>query len=150
MIDGARRTVCTDPQCGYVFWNNPVPVVAALVRYQGQILLARNAHWPAGMFSLVAGYLEQNEAPEAAVVREVKEELSLDASIQAFIGHYSFTLKNQLIIAYALHATGNLVLNHEIAEVKMVPPDRLDPAMFGKLALTAAVVRDWLRLEVSC
>jgi NADH pyrophosphatase NudC (nudix superfamily) len=48
--------------------GNPVPVVAALIEYQGKIVLARNAQWPEGMFSLVTGYLEKHETPEDAVV----------------------------------------------------------------------------------
>lgn len=86
-IDGAERMACTSPQCGFVHWDNPVPVVAALIEYQGKIVLARNAQWPKGMFSLVTGYLEKNETPENAVIREIKEELGPGGASHKFIGH---------------------------------------------------------------
>jgi len=146
-IDGAARDVCSASECAYVYWNNPIPVVAALVIYHDKILLARNSRWPAGMFSLIAGYLEQGEAPEYAVVRELREELNLESQQQAFIGHYPLLANNQLIIAYALQAEGELRLNHEIAEIKLLTRDQLAAAPFENLPLTAAVVNDWLRLS---
>ena len=68
-------------------WDNPVPVVAALIEYQGKIVLARNSQWPEGVLSLITGYLERNETPEEAVVREVKEELGLDGRVQELLGN---------------------------------------------------------------
>lgn len=107
-VDGAERLACIENSCSYIFWNNPVPVVAALVRYSDKFIIARNVAWPAGIFSLIAGYLEHGENPDEAVLREVNEELGLQAKISRFIGHYDFSEKNQLIIAYEVDATGNL------------------------------------------
>ena len=42
-VDGAERKACASPECSFVHWDNPVPVVAALVQYQGKIVLARNS-----------------------------------------------------------------------------------------------------------
>ena len=39
------------PACGWTHWNNPTPVLAAIVEVDGRILLARNALWPAKMFA---------------------------------------------------------------------------------------------------
>jgi NAD+ diphosphatase len=143
-IDSVSRKVCSAPQCGFVFWDNPVPVVAAVVVYQDQVLLARNAQWPAGVFSMITGYLEKNETPEQAVRREVAEELGLEGKSTALIGHYSLFKKNQLIIAYSVQASGRIQLNHEIAEVKLVDKASLHPDQFGKLQVTARVFEDWL------
>ena len=121
-----------------------MPVVAAVVEYNNQIVLARNAQWPKGMYSMITGYLERDESPESAVLREVKEELGLDAQLQGFIGHYPFSMKNQLILAFAVSGSGAIELNHEIAEVKLLPKDELEPKQFGRLKLTAKIVQDWL------
>ena len=143
-IDGVTRAVCKQPECGFVYWDNPVPVVAAVVEYENQIVLARNAQWPKGMFSMVTGYLERDESPESAVLREVREELGLDAQLQGFIGHYPFSMKNQLILAFSVSGSGVIQLNHEIAEVKLLPKDALEPKQFGRFKLTARIVQDWL------
>ncbi|GAB4471653.1 MAG: hypothetical protein OHK0044_14880 [Burkholderiaceae bacterium] len=54
-------------------------------------MLARNAAWPAGRFALVTGFLERDETPRDAVIREVKEETQLDARL---VGVYEFALRN--------------------------------------------------------
>jgi NADH pyrophosphatase NudC (nudix superfamily) len=127
-----------------VHWDNPVPVVAALIEYQDKIVLARNSQWPDGMFSLVTGYLERNETPEEAVVREVKEELGLDGKVQEFIGCYSFIEKNQIIMAHWVAATGELKTGNEIAEVRFLSREELKLWQFGRLALTSTIVGHWL------
>lgn len=138
-IGGHERAVCT--ACDYVFWGNPVPVVAALVEWQGQIVLARNQAWPEGKFGLITGFLERDEAPHDAVCREVAEELSLTATGAELIGLYPFSRKNELLIAYYVPAEGEIALNEELAEIRLVPPARLQPWEFG----TGPAVADWLR-----
>lgn len=64
-----ERNAC--PACGWVHWDNPAPVVAAVIEYQDRVLLARNAAWPEKMFALVTGFLERDESPQDAVAREV-------------------------------------------------------------------------------
>jgi len=143
-IDGVERKSCVSPECGFVHWDNPVPVVAAFIEYQGKILLARNSQWPEGMFSLVTGYLEKNETPEEAVVREVKEELGLDSKVQDFIGCYSLNEKNLIILAHWVVATGELTTGNEISDVKLLSREELILWQFGRLALTSAIAKRWL------
>lgn len=121
-------------------WDNPVPVVAAIVEHEGGVILARNKDWPEKMFGLITGFLEKAETPEAAVVREVKEELSLDAAGVHFVGLYPFERRNELIIAYHVPATGELRLNEELADYRRILPEKLRPWDFG----TGLALRDWL------
>ena len=142
-VDQRERLACS-AQCGFVHWNNPIPVVTALVQYQGGILLSRNAGWPEGVFSMMSGFVEQNEAPEQTVLRETSEELGLVVSRLQLIGHYPFEKFNQLVIAYAIEANGELRINEEIAEVRQVTLDELARYDFGRLRLTTRIVADWL------
>ena len=144
-VDGVERKVCVSPHCGFVHWDNPVPVVAALVQYRGKIILARNSQWQDGMFSLVTGYLERNESPEEAAVREVKEELGLDGKVREFIGCFSFIEKNQVILAHSVVASGELKIGDEISEVRLLSREELSRRPFGRFALTSAIVKHWLR-----
>ena len=139
-IDGVERRCCPDDDCAWVFWGNPVPVVAALVECPGGILLARNAAWAPGQFGLITGFLEADEAPEAAVAREVGEELGLRVERSEWIGNYAFSRQNQVILAYHVIASGELRLNDEIAEVRVIAPKRLRAWELG----TGLAVRDWL------
>ncbi len=121
-------------------WDNPTPVVAALVEYRGRIVLARNHAWPEKSFGLITGFLERDESPEQAVAREVKEELDLDTDAVGLIGVYPFARKNELIIAYHVAAEGEIVLNEELAEFRLIAPEQLRPWEFG----TGLAVADWL------
>jgi NADH pyrophosphatase NudC (nudix superfamily) len=139
-IAGEReRGAC--PACGWVHWDNPAPVVAAVIEYAGRVLLARNAAWPPKMFALVTGFLERDESPQAAVAREVKEETNLDTRASDLIGVYDFALKNELIIAYHVLAEGEVRLSEELVEYRLVEPARLRPWR----AATGLALADWMR-----
>ena len=144
MHDAHERLTCPSPECGFIHWDNPLPVVAALVEHEGQYIVARNAKWPRRIFSVISGFLDQQESPEQAVLREVKEELNLDGIVTRFIGHYPFAEMNQLILAYAIQATGELKSNHELAEIKRLSLEQLKSYDFAPLYITTAIVNDWL------
>jgi len=139
-IDGQLRLACISQSCDYVFWNNPTPVIAALVEQEGDVVLVRNKEWPQKWFGLVSGFLEKGETPESGVLREVKEELGLEGEIVDFIGYYSFFEMNQLILAFHVQVEGEVVLGAELAELKRIAPEKLRPWPLG----TGPAVRDWL------
>ena len=62
---------CLNEECSFVHYENPTPVVAAVIEYKdGNVLLAHNSAWPPKIFALVTGFLEKHEHPEIAVLRE--------------------------------------------------------------------------------
>lgn len=143
---GAERLVCSHPDCSFVHWNNPVPVVAAIVEHEGAVILARNAQWPEGRFGLITGFLEaHDESPESGILREVEEELGLQGRIESHVGNYPFQRMNQVILAYHVAAEGILSLGEELAEVRRVAPARLRPWQFG----TGLAIRDWLERRLA-
>jgi NAD+ diphosphatase len=137
---GKERPVCGREGCGFVHWGNPTPVVAAIVEHEGQVLLARGRGWPDKLFGLVTGFLEAGETPEAGVLREVKEELGLDAEVVSLVGVYPFEMKNEVIIAFHVKASGAVTLSDELEAVKAVPPEKLRAWPFG----TGLAVQAWL------
>jgi len=138
------RLSCPDDACGFVHWDNPVPVVAAVVEHEGELILARNKAWAAPFYALITGFLEKTDpSPQEAVAREVKEELDLDATAVNFIGHYRFERQNQIILAYHVPATGVITLGEELADYKRVDPAR---ARYWPVA-TGLALRDWLRAQ---
>jgi NAD+ diphosphatase len=137
---GQRR--CRSESCGRIAYLSPIPVVAAIVEHEGDVVLVRGHNWPPTWYGLVTGFLEPNESPEAAARREVKEELGLDATEGVLIGAYAFPQMNQVIIAYHLRVQGTIALDEqELAGLKRVPIDKLKPWDFG----TGAAVRDFLQ-----
>ena len=105
--------------CGFTHWNNPTPVLAAIVEYRGQVLLARNAAWPAKMFALITGFMEAGETPQEGIAREVKEETNLDVQSLGLVGVYDFQRMNQVIIAYHAVAEGEVKLSPELVDWRL-------------------------------
>ncbi|HMV07109.1 MAG TPA: NUDIX domain-containing protein [Accumulibacter sp.] len=136
---GRLRLSCRS-SCGFVHWDNPAPVLAALVELQGRIVLARNQAWAPGAFGLITGFLERDEDPADGVAREVEEELGLSTSAVSLIGVYPFARRHEVIIAYHVVASGAIVLNEELAEYRLIAPEKLKAWDFG----TGLAVRDWL------
>jgi len=139
-IEEKQRLSCSSEKCDYIFWDSPVPVVAALVENNKKIILARNKTWPENMFGLITGFLEKDESPEKGVLREVREELGLSGEITELIGVYKFSMMNQLIVAYHVLTEGVIKMGEELVEIKPVAPERLKPWNFG----TGLAVRDWM------
>jgi NADH pyrophosphatase NudC (nudix superfamily) len=142
--DGAavKRLRCA--ACGFTHWNNPTPVLAAVVECidrGGRLLLARNVAWPGRMFALITGFMEAGESPEQGIRREVVEETALSVDAASLIGVYDFHRMNQVIIAYHVQARGDLRLSPELAEYKLFEPAavRCWPAGTGQ------ALADWLR-----
>ncbi len=140
-ISRQTRIRCSSSDCDYVFWNNPTPVVAAIIEVDNNmIILARNKGWPEKVYGLITGFLEHGETPGDAVLREVREELNLYGTFASFIGNYTFFEMNQLIIAYHVIARGEPIIGDELADIKLVPVENLKPWATG----TGPAVRDWL------
>jgi NADH pyrophosphatase NudC (nudix superfamily) len=136
---GLERLCC--PNGDFIHWDNPLPVVAAVIEYEGRVLLARNRAWTNGMFALITGFLERDETPEQGITREVLEETSLHVDELSLIGVYEFMRKNELIIAYHAKASGTIELSEELADVRLVEPSRLRPWRAG----TGYALADWMR-----
>ena len=137
---GQTRLAC--PQCDFVHWRNPVPVVAAVAERAGRVILVHSLGRPPHWYGLVAGFLERGEHPEAAVLREVEEELGLPGRLAATIGIYPFERLNQVIFAYHVQvADGPIKLAaDELDGYKEVPLEKLKPWRQG----TGPALRDWL------
>ncbi len=138
-----ERLRCTVPACGWTHWNNPTPVLAAVVQYQDKILLARNAAWSGKMFALITGFMEAGETPEQGIVREILEETQLAVSHLDLIGVYDFQRMNQVIIAYHAVAHGEVKLSPELAEWRLYAYDEVRCWPSG----TGHALADWLRRQ---
>ena len=141
--DGGPKTRLRCPACRWTHWNNPTPVLAAVIECadrDGKVLLARNAAWTHRMFALITGFMEADETPEEGIAREVAEETSLTVDSLKLIGVYEFKRMNQVIIAYHVVARGEIVLSPELAEYKLMEPAQIKCWPAG----TGRAVADWL------
>ena len=119
MEDGGEKARLRCTGCDYTHWNNPTPVLAAVVEYQGKILLARNAAWTGEKFALITGFMEAGETPEGGIAREISEETNLQTSALKLIGVYDFQRMNQVIIAYHAVCHGEVRLSPELVDYRL-------------------------------
>ena len=142
--DGGPKQRLRCAACGWTRWNNPTPVLAAVIECadrDGQVLLARNAAWPGRMFALITGFMEAGETPEQGIAREIAEETALQVDSLSLIGVYDFQRMNQLIVAYHALARGEVRLSPELAEYKLFELPQLRCWRAG----TGYALADWLR-----
>ena len=143
MEDGGEKARLRCPACAWTHWNNPTPVLAAVIEMadrDGMVLLARNSAWPGRMFALITGFMEAGETPEEGIAREVHEETSLTVDSLKLIGVYDFQRMNQIIIAYHAVARGEVTLSPELAEYRFYRPEEIKCWRAG----TGFAVADWL------
>jgi len=69
---------CTDPTCNSMHFPRTDPAVIMLVTHGDSALVGRSRHFPPGMYSTLAGFLEPGESLEDAVAREVREESGIE------------------------------------------------------------------------
>ncbi len=141
--DGGPKARLRCPACAWTHWNNPTPVLAAVIELAdrgGQLLLARNAAWPGRMFGLITGFMEAGESAQQGITREVAEETALQVDALSLIGVYDFQRMNQVIIAYHAVARGDVRLSPELAEYRLFAPADVRCWRAG----TGYALADWL------
>jgi len=139
--DGGEKMRLRCPACDYTHWNNPVPVLAAVIEYDGQILLARNAAWPGKMYALITGFMEAGETPQEGIAREIAEETNLTTDALDLIGVYDFQRMNQIIIAYHAVCHGDVRLSPELVDYRLYAPQSVKCWPAG----TGYALADWLK-----
>lgn len=127
--EGRRRLRCRG--CGWTFYNNPIPAAVALVVRGRKILLGRRAAAPfEGTWDLPGGFLESGETPEAALRRELKEELGVEVRSARFLGFFRETYGPGgfpiLAIVYRVQlSSGRLVTASDVSELRWFDRERL-------------------------
>lgn len=92
---GWRRTC---PACGAQHFPRTDPVVIMLILHGNAVLLGRAPTWPAGMYSLLAGFMEPGESIEAAVRRETREEAGIAVGAVEYLSSQPWPFPSSLMI----------------------------------------------------
>jgi NAD+ diphosphatase len=88
--DGSEHYPRTDPA-----------VIMSVVDPDDRLLLGRGAHWPEGRFSVLAGFVEPGESFEAAVGREVAEEVGIAIDGARYLGNQPWPFPSSVMIGFA-------------------------------------------------
>ena len=94
--EGGWRRTC--PACGAQHFPRTDPVVIMLVTRGQSVLIGRQAGWPEGMYSLLAGFVEPGETIEAAVRRETAEEAGITVGRVSYLASQPWPFPSSLMI----------------------------------------------------
>jgi 8-oxo-dGTP diphosphatase len=130
---GRLRPIC--PSCGWVCFKDPKVAAAVLVEQDGRVLLVRRINVPQqGKWTLPAGFVDADEDPEQAAVRECLEETGLNVRITGLLDVF-YGLEHprgaSIVILYrGVVLGGSLSPKDDADAVGFFGPDELPPLAF--------------------
>jgi tRNA(Arg) A34 adenosine deaminase TadA/ADP-ribose pyrophosphatase YjhB (NUDIX family) len=133
-LEGRPRRLC--PQCGRVHYEQLKVGAGALIERAGRLLLVRRTQEPfRDCWNLPAGYVEADESPEAAAVRETYEETGLEVVVDGLVGVYFFAddpRGNGIMVLYRCRETGGrLAASEEGVAPAWFAPAEIPPHLAG-------------------
>jgi NAD+ diphosphatase len=162
-LSGARTTieragwVQRDPVTGAELFPRTDPAVIMLVHDGGdRCVLGRQAVWPPGRFSVLAGFVEPGESAEGAVAREVAEEVGLQVTDIRYVGSQPWPFPQSLMLGYTARAEGDLTLRldpTEIEEARWFTRDELrsgagPQALPPVVSIARHIIDRWMKDEL--
>ena len=160
-VCGARTEVAeaghvrTCPSCGAMHHPRTDPVVIMVVESGDRLLLGRQARWPKGRYSALAGFVEPSESLEEAVAREVREESGVEVRTPRYVSSQPWPFPSSLMLGFvAEHASGEpSPRDHELEDVRWFPREELEAMRAGEanglhlpppIAIARQLVDGWL------
>lgn len=110
---------CTSSACGADFFPRIDPAVIVIVHDGRQALLGRQASWPKGRYSALAGFVEPGESLEDAVVREVAEETGIRVSESHYFASQPWPFPGSIMVGFHADAQhGAVRLDDELEDAR--------------------------------
>jgi NAD+ diphosphatase len=145
---GERGMRC--PTCGLVAYPRLAPAMIVLVTRgepgpDQQALLARGVNFPVPMYSCLAGFVEPGESLEAAVIREVREEVGVEVANPRYFGSQPWPFPNSLMVGFrADHESGDIVCDPtEIVDAGWYRKDEL-PTIPPGISIARKLIDAWI------
>lgn len=103
-IHAGHTLKCSNEACGLQHFPRLDPAIIVLVTDGERVLLGRQAQWPAGRYSTIAGYVEWAESLEEAVAREVREETGVIIDEVTYQSSQPWPFPSSLMLGFIAHA----------------------------------------------
>ena len=134
------------PRCGMHFYPRLSPAAIMLITNGEQMLLARSPHFPPGMYSALAGFIEPGESIEQTIVREVREEVGAEIRNLRYFGSQPWPFPDSLMIGFtAEYAGGKLRFeDEEIEDARWFSAENM-PELPPRLSIARAMIDHFLK-----
>ncbi len=147
-VQGGQVLQCGNMNCAKQQFPRIDPAVIVLVTDGERALLGRQASWPAGRYSTIAGFIEPGESLEDAVAREVREETGVEIDAVEYHSSQPWPFPSSLMLGFTAHASHTAIHRQD---------DELEDAMWvgreqiaaGQVALPTthsisfSLIEDW-------
>jgi 8-oxo-dGTP diphosphatase len=143
ILDKVRRAC---PKCGYIHFDDPKVAAIAFIVNENRVLLVKRAGDPEkGKWVLPGGFVDANEDPRAAAIRETLEETGLHIEITGLVDVFFHPASDgsvtPIVIALSGRVIGGALLPQDDAEaVEWFTADALPELAF---ASTTAILEAW-------
>lgn len=148
LTEGERAMRC--PRCGLVSFPRLSPAMITLVTRgepgpDQEALLARGVRWTTPMYSCLAGFVEPGESLEAAVLREVHEEVAITVCRPTYFGSQPWPFPNSLMVGFmAEYESGEIVCDEtEIVDAGWYRRDELPMVPHG-ISIARRLIDAWV------
>jgi NAD+ diphosphatase len=138
---------CTE--CGYIYFHNTAAAVAGIIEMDGGVLLTVRAQEPGkGRFDLPGGFADYHESIEGTLLREIGEELGIEAAIKGYLGSFPNTYVFRRVeyftcdMVFVCSTTASIqaiTCSQEIERCEVTAVDRLSPDGFAFPSVAAAL-----------
>jgi len=150
--DGGNARRCVNPACGQSLFPRTDPAIIVLVSQGDRCLLGRQANWPEGRYSTIAGFVEPGESLEDAVRREVYEETNVRVGEVDYHSSQPWPFPSSLMLGFSAEALSTrIVLNDgELEEARWFTRDELRSGEIGlpfRISIARRLVDHWIGLE---
>jgi NAD+ diphosphatase len=145
---GGHVLVCSDLSCRHEQFPRIDPAIIVLVSDGERALLGRQASWPIGRYSTIAGFVEPGESLEDAVAREVFEETGIEVDRIEYHSSQPWPFPASLMLGFTAHAVTSEVhlRDQELEDARWF--SRADIASTGALlpprqSISFRLIEDW-------
>ena len=149
---GGNTRICVNPDCAREVFPRVDPAIIVLVSDADRCLLGRQANWPEGLYSTIAGFAEPGESLEDAVRREVYEETNVHVGEVQYHSSQPWPFPAALMLGFTANATAtDILLNDgELEGAQWFTRKELRsgfPKLPFKISIARRLVDHWIALD---
>jgi NAD+ diphosphatase len=154
LVSAGHRAKCTNADCGRLHFPRTDAAVIMLVEHEGACLLGRQAGWPVGRYSTLAGFVEPGESLEDAVRREVAEEAGVIVDEVRYHSSQPWPMPASLMVGFMATAVSRRIdrRDQELEDARWFTPQQIvdgitDGTFLPSMALSVSyhLLAQWLR-----
>jgi NAD+ diphosphatase len=147
-VNAGHVMKCTNPACATEHFPRLDPAVIVLVTDGERALLGRQASWPAGRYSTIAGFVEPGESLEDAVAREVLEETGVAVREVSYHSSQPWPFPSSLMVGFTAWADAGAIIrtDDELEDARWYTRDEVargSPGLPPPQSVSFRLIEDW-------